>query len=54
MDVPIEHYQRDANRVAHEIARRCFTNKLSCMWVDEPPSFLLEYLMNDVTILMSQ
>jgi hypothetical protein len=44
----------DANRVAHEIARRCFTSEQSCIWVDEPPNFLLEYLMNDVTILMNQ
>jgi len=54
VDVSIEHCHRDANRVAHEIARRCFISRQSCIWVDEPPSFLLEYLMNDVTIQMNQ
>jgi len=54
VDVSIEHCHRDANRVAHEIARRCFISRQSCIWVDEPPSFLLEFFMNDVTILMNQ
>ena len=41
VDVSIEHCHRDANRVTHKIARRCFTSKQPCMWDDEPPSFLL-------------
>jgi hypothetical protein len=53
-DISIEHYQRDANRVAHELARRAFSSKSSCIWVEVPPSFILEDLVNDVTILMNQ
>jgi ribonuclease HI len=37
------------NQVAHEIARFCFSNNISCNWIDEPPSFLLDRLINDVT-----
>jgi hypothetical protein len=42
---------REANQVAHEIARFCFSNNISCNWVDEPPSFLFDSLTNDVTVL---
>ena len=41
----------EANEVAHELARSCFTEKISCNWVDEPPSFILGKLTNDVTIV---
>jgi hypothetical protein len=39
----------DINEVAHEIARFYFSSRSSCNWVDVPPSFLLEKLINDVT-----
>jgi ribonuclease HI len=42
---------REANQVAHNIARFCFSNNISCNWVDEPPSFILDSLTNDVTVL---
>jgi hypothetical protein len=41
---------REANKVAHELARFGFHNSLSCNWVDEPPRILLDSLINDVTI----
>jgi hypothetical protein len=47
--VSFKHCPREANEVAHDIARFCFSSKASCNWVDEPPSFLLEKLINDVT-----
>ena len=31
VDVSIEHGHRDANRVAYEIAKRCFVSKQSCI-----------------------
>jgi hypothetical protein len=37
--------------VAHELARFCFANCSSCNWVDEPPRFLLDFMINDVTVL---
>jgi hypothetical protein len=42
---------REANQVAHEIARFCFSNNISCNWVDEPPSILFDSFINDVTVL---
>lgn len=48
--VTFHHCRREANKAAHEIARVCFIDKMSCIWDDEPPSFLLESLVNDVTI----
>jgi hypothetical protein len=45
------HCGRDTNLVAHELARDSFSRKSCCNWVDEPPSFLLPALLNDVTVL---
>jgi ribonuclease HI len=48
-NVIFKYCPREANEVAHELARFCFSSRSSCNWVDEPPSFLLEKLINDVT-----
>jgi len=50
-DISIEHCSREANKVAHNLARRAQQCKQNYIWVDEPPSFILDSLMNDVTIL---
>jgi ribonuclease HI len=42
---------REANQVAHTLARHSFSNKMNCNWDDDPPSFLLDSLLNDVTNL---
>jgi hypothetical protein len=42
---------RKSNQVAHNIARYCFSNSISCKWVDEPPSFIFDSLINDVIVL---
>jgi hypothetical protein len=49
-EVSFHHYPREANEVAHELARECFSAKISCYWVDEPPSFILDKLINDLTV----
>jgi ribonuclease HI len=49
--VCIEHCNREANQVAHELARVSFTSGSSCTWVDEPPRFIFSKLVNDVTLL---
>ena len=49
--VEFKHCKRDCNKAAHEIARNDFLSKLSCNWVDEPPSFILQTLIDDVTII---
>jgi uncharacterized protein YhbP (UPF0306 family) len=33
--VQFQFYQREANELAHEIARDCFSSKFCCNWVDE-------------------
>ena len=50
-NVSFSHCKREVNEVAHELARVCFTNKTSCNWDDEPPRFLLDKLLNDVTMI---
>jgi hypothetical protein len=37
--------------VAHVIARECFDTKRSSSWEVDPPSFILETLINNVTIV---
>lgn len=43
--VSIEHCNREANQVAHELARNDFLSKSTCNCVDEPPSFTLQPLI---------
>jgi hypothetical protein len=49
--VCFKHCLREANQTAHELARDSFPSKSSCNWDDEPPSFILNCLVNDVTEL---
>jgi ribonuclease HI len=42
---------REANGVAHELARNSYETNSTCNWADEPPSFILSFLLNDVTII---
>ena len=49
--VKFKHCPRSANGVAHELARKCYVSNFSCNWVDEPPSFILDKLIDDVTIV---
>ena len=46
--VIFKHCPREANKAAHEIAKECFLNNISCNWDDKPPSFLLNSIINDV------
>jgi hypothetical protein len=50
-DISIEHCIREVNHVAHNLAKRAMQLKQTCTWVDEPPSFILDLLTNDITIL---
>lgn len=54
VSICIDHCNREANCAAHELAREAMKSKLSCNWVDEPPSFILGALANDVTIIQYQ
>jgi ribonuclease HI len=46
----IEHCDREANQVAHELARQALVAKASCIWVDLQPTFITALLANDVTL----
>jgi ribonuclease HI len=48
--ISIDRVHREANTVAHDIAREAMVSKSSCSWVDEPSSIILEALVNDVTL----
>ena len=48
--VIFSHCFRDANSVAHELAKFSFCNKCDDSWTNEPPKFLVSQLVNDVTI----
>ena len=50
-EVSMEHLNREANQVAHELARRAMITKENCIWDDDPANFILHTLANDVTIL---
>ena len=58
MDFPIatmEHCDREANQVAHELARQAFVSKVFfCTWVDSPPSFIFPILSKDVTMFSDE
>ena len=43
------HCPRKANRVAHTLAHECRLD--SCVWADDPPSFILPLLIDDVSMI---
>jgi hypothetical protein len=47
--VSYEFFPWESNWVAHELARNCFPTFNSCIWDDDPPSFILTSLINDVS-----
>ena len=53
-EISIKHGDREANMVAHGLARQAFTSKTSCTWFDETPDFILGALAHDVTVLYDQ
>jgi hypothetical protein len=50
-EVEFLHCNRELNNVAHLIARESVRSRTSCIWVDERPSFILQHLLDDVTIM---
>lgn len=49
-ETSIEHLSREANQVAHELARQAMITKENCILDDNTPSFIVQLLSNDVTI----
>jgi hypothetical protein len=50
-NISFKYCPREANEVAHDLARSCFLDKISCNWIADPPSFILSKLINDVAIV---
>lgn len=49
-EISIEHLSREANNVAHALARQAIISRTNCIWDDDPPSFIVQLLSDDVTI----
>jgi ribonuclease HI len=50
-EVSFKHCLREANGVAHVLARVAFESSSSGLWEGEPPNFIVSHLVNDVTVL---
>jgi hypothetical protein len=48
--VSYEFCPRESKWVAHELARNCFQTFNSCIWNDDPPSFIHTSLINDLSM----
>jgi ribonuclease HI len=44
------HCVREANQVAHELARYAFNSNSVVRWDESPPSFILPFVLKDVTM----
>jgi hypothetical protein len=49
--IQFEHCNREANQVAHELARYSFINHVDEFWDNDPPSFIIPAMVHDVTII---
>jgi ribonuclease HI len=47
----IQHCLREANMVAHKLARTCFDSNNSIFWGCDPPNFIIADVIKDVTLL---
>lgn len=52
--ISFQHCKRDANLVAHNLEKHSYESKSVIFWDDDPPSFLLPYVIHDVTLLASK
>jgi ribonuclease HI len=51
--ISFEHVPREPNVVAHDLAREAKLSPPS-VWMDDPPDFILQSLINDVTIVYNE
>ena len=52
--ISISHCIRECNSVAHELARQALVGKSSLVWIDDPPTFILQMFVRDVTVLSNE
>jgi ribonuclease HI len=45
------HCRREANMVAHHLAKRAYETRSSIHWRDRPPDFILPFVLRDMTLL---
>ena len=50
--VKVQHCPREANKVAHKIARFVFNSKVPLVWDGDPPSFIATDVLNDVSVFV--
>ena len=50
-NVTVQHCYREANDVAHKLARVTYDSNNSVNWDGVPPSFLLADVINDVSVI---
>ena len=48
--ITVQHCRREANMVAHNLARHVVDSSSSVFWDSEPPSFIMPGVMNDVSM----
>lgn len=45
--ISISHVSRDANNVAHQLAKEASTKEVDCVWLKECPNFLLNVVLRE-------
>ena len=48
--IQFRHCPREANKLAHALARHAYDSTEMILWDDLPPNFLLPHVLNDVTL----
>jgi hypothetical protein len=51
-DISFQHCSRDANKVAHNLARNAYISKNSLVWDGDPTGFIINDVIEDVTIFI--
>jgi hypothetical protein len=49
-EISFTHFHREANQVAHDLANYAYRSNENQFWEGDTPSFILPYVMNDVTL----
>lgn len=53
-NITFQHCPRDANKVAHSLARHAYDSIATVFWDGDPPMFIMPLVINDVTINLLQ
>jgi hypothetical protein len=53
-EVSFHHCPKNANQVAHELAKFAYSSKETHVWDGDPPDFILSYGIRDVSLLSVQ